>query len=78
MQRVKEMNNNVNHPAHYQGRFECFDEMKALFGVEALKHFCMLNVYKYRYRANAKNGEEDIKKAEFYMDYLMELQRGDV
>lgn len=65
-------------PKHYeQGKFTCFDEMKALFGVEALKHFCMLNVYKYRYRANAKNGDEDIKKAEFYMDYLVKLQNED-
>ena len=72
------MKDNVNHPAHYQqGKYQCFDEMKALFGVEALKHFCMLNIYKYRYRSNAKNGEEDIKKAEFYMDYLIRLQKED-
>ena len=64
---------NVNHPSHYQGKHECIDEMIALFGVEAVKHFCMCNVYKYRYRAEAKNGAEDIAKAEWYMDKLMEL-----
>lgn len=66
----------VNHPAHYQGKHECIDEMIALFGVEAVAHFCMCNVYKYRYRASQKNGAEDIKKADWYMDYLMKLQGG--
>ena len=63
----------VNHPAHYQGKHECIDEMIALFGVEAVKHFCMCNVYKYRYRAANKNGQEDLDKADWYMDKLMEL-----
>jgi hypothetical protein len=65
---------NVNHPQHYQGKHECIDEMIALFGVEAVKGFCKCNVYKYRYRADRKNGEEDLKKAEWYMDYLMKLE----
>lgn len=65
--------NNVNHPKHYQGKHECIDEMIAMFGVEAVKHFCMCNVYKYRYRAAAKNGQEDLDKADWYMDKLMEL-----
>lgn len=64
----------VDHPAHYQGTFECIDEMISLFGVEAVKSFCRCNVYKYRFRANQKNGEEDIKKAEWYMTKLKELE----
>lgn len=64
----------VNHPAHYQGAHECIDEMLALFGVYAVKGFCMCNVYKYRYRADKKNGSEDIKKADWYMSKLMELE----
>lgn len=66
----------VNHPAHYQGKHECIDEMVALFGVEAVKHFCMCNVHKYRYRASAKNGQEDLDKANWYMDKLIELEGG--
>lgn len=63
----------VNHPSHYQGNHECIDEMIALFGVKAVKHFCMCNVYKYRFRAANKNGQEDLDKADWYMDKLMEL-----
>ena len=70
-----EKTDNVNHPKHYQGKHECIDEMIAMFGVEAVKHFCMCNVYKYRYRAAAKNGQEDLDKADWYMDKLMELEK---
>ena len=64
----------VDHPSHYQGKHECIDEMVALFGVEAVKHFCMCNVHKYRYRAANKNGQEDLDKADWYMSKLMELE----
>ena len=67
---------NVNHPEHYQGKNECIDVMIAMFGVEAVKHFCMCNAYKYRFRSNMKNGEEDIKKAEWYESKLIELGGG--
>lgn len=64
----------VNHPEHYQGKHECIDEMISLFGVDAVKAFCRCNVYKYRFRAARKNGAEDIQKADWYMDKLMELE----
>jgi hypothetical protein len=67
---------NVNHPDHYQGKHECLDEMIALFGLEAVKHFCMCNVYKYRFRAARKNGAEDLNKADNYMEILMNLEAG--
>lgn len=65
----------VIHPSHYNlpGRKECFDEMIEMFGVEAFKDFCLLNVYKYVYRAEYKNGEEDLKKADNYADKFLEL-----
>lgn len=65
---------NVNHPAHYQGKHECIEEMLALFGAEDVKAFCRCNVFKYRFRAAEKNGAEDIAKAEWYMEYLMKLE----
>lgn len=73
----KEIQNNVNHPAHYQGKNECIDVMVAMFGKEAVKHFCMCNAYKYRFRADKKNGAEDIKKAEWYESKLIELRGGE-
>ena len=62
----------VDHPKHYQGKNECIDVMRAMFGDEAVKAFCKCNAFKYRFRAGMKNGEEDIKKAEWYETYLLE------
>ena len=65
----------VNHPSHYcqDGSMEAIDEMIAVFGVEAVKNFCLLNVWKYRKRAIFKNGEEDLKKSDWYMNKYVEL-----
>ena len=63
----------VDHPSHYQGKNECIDVMVAMFGKEAVKHFCMCNAYKYRFRSDKKNGENDIAKAEWYETKLIEL-----
>lgn len=68
------MNNDaVNHPKHYSGAHECIEVMRAMFGDEAVRDFCRCNSFKYRFRAAAKNGEEDIKKAEWYENYLIEM-----
>jgi hypothetical protein len=65
----------VNHPAHYQkeGRKECIEEMIDRFGVEAVKHFCLLNAYKYMYRHEAKGGQQDVDKANWYLNKYAEL-----
>lgn len=69
----------VNHPSHYcqDGSMECIDEMIAVFGEEAVMNFCLLNVWKYRKRAVFKNGEEDLKKSDWYMKKYLEL-KGDL
>ena len=65
----------VHHPSHYQlHKHECIEEMIAVFGIEAVKTFCKLNVWKYRYRHAGKNGEKDLHKADEYMDILMDLE----
>ena len=66
---------NVEHPKHYNrdGAIECIDEMIIAFGKEAVKHFCICNAWKYRYRSSAKNGEEDIQKSDWYMRKAKEL-----
>lgn len=65
----------VNHPAHYcrEGAMESIGEMLLLFGVEAVKHFCVLNAWKYRYRAADKNGAEDLRKSDWYIAKYKEL-----
>lgn len=65
---------NVNHPAHYTaGGIECIDALKAatvdLTGIEAV---CTANAIKYLWRWKNKNGVEDLKKAKWYIDRLIE------
>ena len=66
----------INHPTHYcrDNAMECFDEMVEIYGAEAVMHFCLCNIHKYRYRAADKNGEEDLKKSDWYMRKYKELK----
>lgn len=67
----------VNHPRHYnrEGAIECIDEMELVFGPEATANFCLLNCWKYRYRAGLKNdGFQDLEKSDWYMNKYKELK----
>ena len=59
----------VNKPPHYKVHaMECINEMLALFGSRDVFAYCMLNAWKYRYRADAKgNAEQDNAKADWYI-----------
>jgi hypothetical protein len=64
---------NVNHPSHYtQGAIECIDAIKeatkGLFGIEAV---CTANIIKYVWRWKFKNGVEDLRKADWYLQRLI-------
>lgn len=67
------MSDNVNHPSHYTGKFECIDVMVETQGAEATKNFCVCNALKYIYRHRRKNGLEDIQKAIWYLNKAVEL-----
>lgn len=70
----KQLNDNVNHPQHYcVNGLECLDIMEEVFGADKLQAFCVLNAFKYLFRFQRKNGDEDIKKAHFYLGRYIEL-----
>jgi hypothetical protein len=67
------MNDNVNHPKHYtSGNIECIDaiteSIKDLTGIEAHCTACAL---KYLWRWKKKNGHEDLKKAIWYINRIL-------
>ena len=71
---MEKEHDNVNHPSHYEtGKYECTDVMIETQGIEETKNFCVCNAFKYIYRHNMKNGEEDLRKAKWYLDKYMEL-----
>lgn len=63
----------VNHPTHYEtGKFECIEVMEEALGKDVVIDFCLANAFKYLYRSKRKNGLEDIKKAQWYINrYIM-------
>ena len=65
----------VNHPTHYTSGcgFECIEMMEMVFGKDAVIDFCILNAFKYIWRHKKKNGDEDIAKAEWYLNHAGSL-----
>ena len=66
------MSDLVRHPAHYnkEGKAECWDEIRTIFGREIQFGFLIGNAYKYSYRAGEKEGnpkEQDIAKIREYL-----------
>ncbi len=63
---------NVNSPEHYKGNtsLECIELMEVMCGYKAVGYFCLLNAFKYLWRYKHKNGEEDISKAGWYIDWI--------
>jgi hypothetical protein len=64
----------VNSPSHYtQGSIECIDAIaqvvKDLQGMEAM---CTGNAIKYLWRWKHKNGVEDLKKAQWYLQRMID------
>lgn len=73
----KELIDNVNHPNHYtQGKYEVIDYIEDKLSKEELQGYCVGNVLKYVSRFKHKNGLEDLKKAEWYLNRLITNMEG--
>lgn len=67
----------INKPPHYQGEVEAIDSIKAAMSYEAFKGYCQGNALKYIIRYDRKNGVEDLRKAEWYINRLIKhLENG--
>lgn len=65
---------NIN-PNHYKNKtsLECIEAMQIAFGNDIVIAFCLCNAWKYIWRWENKNGIEDLKKAEWYIEKGREL-----
>lgn len=61
-------------PSHYkQGKVECIDALEsATVNKTGLEAVCVANVIKYLWRYEAKNGLEDVRKAQWYLAKLID------
>ena len=67
---------NVNHPPHYnQAGIECLDAIAAATD-NGYEYYLQGNIIKYLWRYRYKNGVEDLKKAQFYLDRLIKAKEG--
>lgn len=68
------MGDAVNHPDHYKSAsgMEVIDVIKNFtVGLKGIVAVCVGNILKYVLRFPKKNGLEDLKKARWYLDYLI-------
>lgn len=62
----------VNSPPHYnQAGIECIDAIRAATG-DGYEYYLQGNIIKYLWRYRYKNGVQDLKKAQWYLDRLIE------
>lgn len=70
------INDNVSHPSHYtSGKIECLDYIEDKLTAQEFRGYIKGNVIKYVTRERLKNGTEDLKKARFYLDRLIEGEK---
>ena len=62
----------VNHPPHYnKSGVECIDAIKAMTD-DGFQYYLQGNIMKYLWRYRYKNGVEDLKKAQWYLNELID------
>lgn len=67
---IKEQKEKVNHPNHYGGEHNPYEAIRIIEAHEL--NFSEGNALKYLLRYKKKNGLEDLKKARWYLDRLIQ------
>tara|TARA_R100000541_G_scaffold54680_1_gene63270 strand:- start:325 stop:597 length:273 start_codon:yes stop_codon:yes gene_type:complete len=63
----------VNSPSHYnKAGIETIDALEAML-VDGYDYYLQGNIVKYLWRFRYKNGVEDLKKAQWYLNKLIEV-----
>ena len=67
----------VNHPPHYnQKGIECIDAIESATD-DGFEYYLQGNIIKYLWRYRYKNGVQDLKKASWYLNRLIEIKNDD-
>ena len=68
----------VNNPPHYNnGKIECIEAIEAMLTHEEFVGYLRGNSLKYRWRFRYKNGIQDLNKAVWYENKLMEVLKNE-
>lgn len=74
IEKTTDTNDNVNHPIHYtKGGIECIDCIESIISSVSnpVQAFLVGQVVKYLYRYTMKNGLEDLRKSQWYLNRLI-------
>ncbi len=64
----------VNHPSHYvDGTIECIEAIEAELTAEEYRGYMKGNIAKYIWRERLKGGTQSLKKAQWYLDRLIQF-----
>ena len=64
----------VNHPDHYtDGAIECIEAIEAQLTADEYRGYLKGNIAKYLWRERHKGGIQSLKKAQWYLDRLIQL-----
>ena len=64
----------VNHPSHYtDGGIECIEAIEAQLTPEEYRGYIKGNIAKYLWRERLKGGVTSLKKAQWYLDRLVQF-----
>jgi len=69
----------IKNPSHYLygcGSIECIDYIEDFLTREEFIGYLRGNIAKYMHRWRYKNGVEDLKKAQWYLNKLIETMEG--
>lgn len=67
----------VNSPSHYNsGAIETIDYIEDQLTPEAFEGYCVGNILKYLSRYRFKNGLEDLQKARWHLNRLIDSMEG--
>jgi len=69
------MTDMVNHPPHYNaGTVECIEAIQSALTPEGFREYCKGNALKYIWRERHKGGDEDLRKAQWYLSMLTDAR----
>ena len=75
METIEPLNDLINHPSHYTtGKFEVIDYIMDKLTKEQFEGYCVGNVLKYVSRYRHKGGFQDLRKAQWYLDKLIDFE----
>jgi hypothetical protein len=66
----------INHPTHYtnEGDMECIEAIVGMLGSSGAADYCRGNIVKYLWRYREKNGVEDLRKAQWYLSKIIDIE----